>query len=563
MAKSIDTAFVLAAGYGKRLAPLTDMLPKPLLPVNGKPMLCHIFDKLTEAGISRIFVNTHHLAGEYEKAFASSRGENGAYRFKNAKIMFIREEEILDTGGGLKNALPLIGDQAPVLVHNGDIFFDAPIRDFLNFAEKHAGDESAAATLCLRGDGALRNVAVNGGHIVDMRKTTGAPFEKEMQFTGVFVANPPLLKSLKNFTADKFSIVEAFIEAIKKDSKSIPFFEENRGRWTDIGTPEQYVEINANSAPTLYGRLAELKISGFRAAKTAPITKGGSARDFFRFETPDGEKLIACFYSDEKRENFLYAPIAEFLGRQGFPVPQIAFHDKGKRMLVMTDAGTRDLASVKDNIHLYRQAIRHVKKLHTEISAEFEKSPFELSPQFDEALYDWEQNYFFDECVRGRFALGAERPEREFAEIKRRLLSEKKVLLHRDLQSQNIIVSDSGEDVSFIDFQGMRLGCAYYDLASLLFDPYVSLSYEARGELFEEYENASPHLDCAGKKLFHTAAVERLMQALGAYGFLSSKRGKKEYENYFAPALENLIYCAGHAGLAEIEKLAQSCQEKL
>ena len=262
-------------------------------------------------------------------------------------------------------------------------------------------------------------------------------------------------------------------------------------------------------------------------------------------------------------EFMAYAPIAEFLGRQGFPVPQIAFHDKGKRMLVMTDAGTRDLASVKDNIHLYRQAIRHVKKLHTEISAEFEKSPFELSPQFDEALYDWEQNYFFDECVRGRFTLGAERPEREFAEIKRRLLSEKKVLLHRDLQSQNIIVSDSGEDVSFIDFQGMRLGCAQYDLASLLFDPYVSLSHEVRDELFEEYENAAPHLDCAGKKLFHTAAVERLMQALGAYGFLSSKRGKKEYENYFAPALENLIYCAGHAGLAEIEKLAQSCQEKL
>lgn len=121
-----DTAMVLAAGRGVRMAPLTDACPKPLLEVGGHPILDRILDKLADAGVRRAVVNTHHLADRLE-AHLAGRTAPG--------ITVIREAEVLETGGGVANALPMLGDR-PFFVINGDSVWLDGLRDALHrFAE--------------------------------------------------------------------------------------------------------------------------------------------------------------------------------------------------------------------------------------------------------------------------------------------------------------------------------------------------------------------------------------------------------------------------------------------
>ena len=108
----IDTAMTLAAGYGKRMRPLTIDRPKPMVSLAGKPMIDHVLARLANAGIERTIVNLHYQADVLESHLAK-RSQKPAISFSNER------DEILDTGGGIKRALPLIGDQ-PFILHNSD-----------------------------------------------------------------------------------------------------------------------------------------------------------------------------------------------------------------------------------------------------------------------------------------------------------------------------------------------------------------------------------------------------------------------------------------------------------
>lgn len=101
------------AGLGTRMAPLTDHLPKPLIPVAGKPLAVHALDLVREAGLSRLVANTHHLADQVSE-FLQMQG-----------VAEIHEPELLETGGGLKNALPLLGPE-PVITLNTDAVWSGP-----------------------------------------------------------------------------------------------------------------------------------------------------------------------------------------------------------------------------------------------------------------------------------------------------------------------------------------------------------------------------------------------------------------------------------------------------
>lgn len=129
-------AFVLTAGRGERLRPLTDKTPKPLLPIQGKPILAHILDRLEKLDLQRVVLNAWHLADQVE-SFAKSIASK--YSFE---ILVSREETLLGTGGGLKKALPLIGD-APFVMMNGDCFWDGDLKAFVQKASyEYSGSES-------------------------------------------------------------------------------------------------------------------------------------------------------------------------------------------------------------------------------------------------------------------------------------------------------------------------------------------------------------------------------------------------------------------------------------
>lgn len=574
MSENLKTALILCAGYGTRLRPLTDKLPKPLLPVRGKPAIFTVMDKLRAAGVDDFLINVHHLPEKFAEIFelppdSFKRGRLAKTHYCDSSVRLVFEPQILDTGGAVKNILPFIDTSKPLVVHNGDIYFDCPADEFLSAAQENVSDAACAATLCLRSGGNMPNVGVDSlGNVCDMRFALAAPYEKIAQYAGFFVLNPLIFDRFRRAKTAKFSVVDIFLDALRAGERIAGFFADG-GEWADIGTRAEYARLNSRGLPDEWVALAELCECGFEPneADIRKVAKGASTRAFYRF-SKGGEKLVGCFYSDLPRENFLYAPIAEFLCGCGVPVPKILYHDAQKKIIVMEDAGERDIGELQaeEMRGAYFAALRAAKILHTKASEKFAANPIELCPPFDADLYRWEQDYFYRECAQGVFGINIPRPDPDFEVLTRRLLDFPRRLLFRDFQSQNIMVSEGG-DIRVIDFQGMRLGNPFYDVASLLFDPYVErLGGEFIDDALGEYLDFLPDASFPGfaesREMLNFAGVERLLQALGAYGFLSAKKGKTEYVKYFAPAAANLLGCAQKCGLSGIAEFASAILEK-
>ena len=574
MSENLKTALILCAGYGTRLRPLTDKLPKPLLPVRGKPAIFIVMDKLRAAGVDDFLINVHHLPENFAEIFglppgSFKRGRLAKTRYCGSSVRLVFEPQILDTGGAVKNILPFIDTSKPLVVHNGDIYFDCPADEFISTAQENVSDAACAATLCLRSGGNMPNVGVDSlGNVCDMRFALAAPYERIAQYAGFFVLNPLIFDRFRRAKTDKFSVVDIFLDVLRSGERIAGFFADG-GEWADIGTRAEYARLNSSGLPDEWAALAELCECGFEPneADIRKVAKGASTRAFYRF-SKDGEKLVGCFYSDLPRENFLYAPIAEFLCGCGVPVPKILYHDAQKRIIVMEDAGERDIGELPlgERRGAYFAALRAAKILHTKASEKFAANPIELCPPFDADLYRWEQDYFYRECAQGVFGINIPRPDSDFEVLTRRLLDFPRRLLFRDFQSQNIMVSEGG-DIRVIDFQGMRLGNPFYDVASLLFDPYVErLGGEFIDLALGEYLNFLPDASFPGfaqsREMLNFAGVERLLQALGAYGFLSAKKGKTGYVKYFAPAAANLLGCAQKCGLSSIAEFASAILDK-
>jgi aminoglycoside/choline kinase family phosphotransferase len=282
----------------------------------------------------------------------------------------------------------------------------------------------------------------------------------------------------------------------------------------------------------------------------ALIEKGGSGRKFWRLEVGN-ESLILVRYSEERPENRYYVAIAQFLANVGVRVPTVHFHDEREGIILMEDAGQEDLRSHSADPWLQRRALyeRTLDQaliLHTRAHLAPDRPG--LQQEFNAPLYRWEQDYFIEHCLKRHFGLAEEIirqkvPREKLAAIAEQLAAEPRCLVHRDFQSQNVIVR--GGEVCLIDFQGLRPGLAQYDLASLLLDPYVNLSPAEREELLDHYlsglHGAGYHEAADFKATYDLCAMQRLMQALGAYGKLGYLDGKYEFLEHIAVAMPRLI----------------------
>ncbi len=296
-----------------------------------------------------------------------------------------------------------------------------------------------------------------------------------------------------------------------------------------------------------------------------PIEKGGSDRWFYRIRIGTDRMRIVMHYGRERAENHLYVHAAQFLAGLGIRVPQILAHDDFERLVWMQDLGDRDLWSHRedpwpDRRSLYVEALRQVFVLHSRGHLELNGDRLALNPPFDEELYRWEQHYFFQHCVDGHFGLPvgeweALRDGALLRLIRERLASLPRTLVHRDFQSQNLIVA--GGHVHLIDFQGIRFGLPHYDLASLLYDPYTRLAPDEQVWLLATYQEgwrAAGLPDNDFLEVFHLCALQRLMQALGAYGFLGHVKDRPWFLAHIPPALASLRTVA-----ARIEGLGSIC----
>ena len=301
--------------------------------------------------------------------------------------------------------------------------------------------------------------------------------------------------------------------------------------------------------------------------KIAPIEKGGSDRKFYRVRCggigilPMGHaleahatSLILVKYNLEREENRHYVEIAHFLETHGIYAPRIYYHDAEEGLIWLEDLGERDLFGYREESWLvrrafYESALDEVRKLHQlpeSVCIEMHKH---LPAEFNAALYLWEQNYFFENCLDRYFKIESDAIEKLAAlpalqEIAQRLAQLPRVLVHRDFQSQNILLRNG--QAYLIDFQGMRPGLPHYDLASLLYDPYVDLSAAERDELLEHYCGEKPSVEFLGT--LRLCAMQRLMQALGAYGFLGLVKGHKHFLGHIAKAVRSLRQVVAEIG---------------
>ena len=233
--------FLLAAGRGERMRPLTDTTPKPLLQIHGKSLLQWHIEALVAANTSRIVINHAWLGEQIESAL----GDGTQW---GAQIQYSPEDTALETAGGIRQALPLINPQPYFLVINGDVFCpDFPITAFISRFQGHLkSGAKPLAYLALvpnppqhpEGDFYL-----HGEHVSD--KPTNSPLqEAKLTFSGIGIYHQSLFADLKLGEAAKLAPLLRSAMA-----KNQVFGEKYTGPWHDVGTPQRLHELNQSYDP--------------------------------------------------------------------------------------------------------------------------------------------------------------------------------------------------------------------------------------------------------------------------------------------------------------------------
>jgi len=373
-------------------------------------------------------------------------------------------------------------------------------------------------------------------------------------------------------TEQFYSVIDAYERGINA-GETVCGVEVPGSRWADLGTPEQVLAASGTSvifpgaqvakSARLYQALVGpgARIRGKQSAgghivspqrgldkcerRSLPevvavelLPRRGSDRHFRRLYSADGTQLLIVS-GTERPENLRWAGHARFLHENGIRVPEVyEVRDRG-RWLRVEDAGRESLQDRHPRVGsaIRTRDLKKVNELTARLHACRVPSRLKLEPSFTSALYAWERKLFRDEFL-SRFDPSAESRQlmRALRPVQAILLAEPQVLVHRDLQSSNILWC-RGEPV-LIDFQGMRMGPAAYDLASLFADPYLVRSREEQLAALEKYNQQAQRP--VSHEAYAAGAVQRMVQALGAYGRLSALPGTSDFKDHIPAAVRQL-----------------------
>lgn len=240
--RRFKTAFILGAGLGTRLRPLTERCPKPLLKIGGHPIITYAMDHLLKVGVDRFIVNTHQSPEAYAEAFP-------ARAWRRVPITLRHEPMLLDTAGGLKNIEDLLDNDEAILCYNGDVITNLPLKRLLTAHDENRPE----VTLALRSEGPLLNVNIDErGNVCDLRRTLGEQGVQSCLFTGIYAVERRFLQSLEAGRIE--SVVTAFLRRIVENPGSIQGVIIDEGEWHDIGSVEVYERLKASMSRGAEGR---------------------------------------------------------------------------------------------------------------------------------------------------------------------------------------------------------------------------------------------------------------------------------------------------------------------
>ena len=223
----ITHAFVLGAGVGKRLRPLTDDLPKPLIPIFQKPLITFALDHLIGAGVNKFVINTHMLSELFRNFF----GEN---RYANCPITLVHEPELLETGGGIKNVERILASD-PFITYSGDILTDVNPQPLIDEHFRCGND----VTLALRQTGLASQMALRDHRVVDIANRYG--IAGDLDFANIAVWNSAIFQRIP--PQKKISFIPIIAGWIGQGGR-IGGLVMNDGKWFNISSRAEYLDVH-------------------------------------------------------------------------------------------------------------------------------------------------------------------------------------------------------------------------------------------------------------------------------------------------------------------------------
>lgn len=612
---------ILAAGLGTRLRPLTEKLPKPLLPICAIPLVKIIIERLLRFGIHSFAMNTHYQP-RLVKDFISENGYE-----KN--VCLFNEKKILGTGGVLANCREFLMQFDHFILHNGDIITDMDIEALLH---RHISS-GATATMALL-DGPENRVLSFGGSIGDICGKLGVEppsTSKLLTYSGVAAFSKKIFDYVPK-KPEYISLVDILIQAIAARPGSVKGFVPKSLYWNDIGTFRKYFEahediilhnkmkipgikpknsrfIGKNSSLCKQSHiggflcvgenceisktaklknciifddtritnnerhcdeilwhtesyhkdsniLSELKtLSKFKIqnAKVTTLAEQGSARKFYRIKKQNASRVL-MLSSPEDKDFSRFLNIGRLLSELKLGSPKIYNYSETEFAILMEDLGDGILHDIvqskKSFLPIYKKILDWLFKFQITTIKHKQECENAVNRRFDFSGLRWESEYFTENFLEDYLNIDRKKLDRmnpAFDFLAEDALKQPQILIHRDFQSQNIIIKDG--QVRIVDFQGARFGPLCYDMMSLVWDPYVPLPPDIRKKLMKYYfakfadKNLPDELRISHDELAKFAIVaglQRLMQALGAYCFLSFKKGKKSFLKHIPAGRKNL-----------------------
>lgn len=265
----IRQAFILGAGLGTRLRPLTEALPKPLVPVWNRPLVAFAFDHLIhDLGVDEFAVNTHHCPEAYDTAFPGSC-------YEGRPLLFRHEPLLLDTAGGLDNLRDWLPQTEDFIVYNGDILTDLPLAGVV---EAHRRDGNLV-TMVLRSSGPELRVGLDpdSGRVVDLRGALLPDWPLRYQFTGIYVVSPAFLDFVVPGKIE--SVVLPMLEAIRRGAR-IGGIVVDEGQWSDLGERRSYLDAQRMLAAGFPAYADPATMQAIRISPEAVVAAGSDLDDF-------------------------------------------------------------------------------------------------------------------------------------------------------------------------------------------------------------------------------------------------------------------------------------------
>ncbi|MEJ2586973.1 MAG: phosphotransferase [Deltaproteobacteria bacterium] len=316
------------------------------------------------------------------------------------------------------------------------------------------------------------------------------------------------------------------------------------------------------------GRFMDKASNRAEKLRIEPIPADGSTRTFWRLHRPSGDPSLVVMINPPadptvERENRAYLKIGRHLKEKGIPVPQIYAHSLEGGWFIMEDLGNRTLQEVAldektDPLPIYRDVLEGLVHLQLRGAEEFDPSWCGQTAVYNTVVMRrYESDYFRNAFLRGYMGIKGlgSTLEPAFAHLAEKgSKADCRFFLHRDFQSRNILVS--GKKIGFVDWQGGRMGPLAYDLASLLIDPYTDLPSRHKDPLYAAYlgliHDVNPRWAESLDVYYPYLAIQRNLQILGAFSYLTETVQKPRFAAYIPGAVTSLNHLLGRVGDLEL-----------